>query len=78
MEMILIPIALVSLYLAYPPFTVGVICAIAITIWIITAVASPTKKGLKNASKNISYPTIECPACAVSYTHLTLPTIYSV
>ena len=65
MEMILIPIALVSLYLAYPPFTVGVICAIAITIWIITAVASPTKKGLKNASKNISYPTIECPACDV-------------
>jgi len=66
METILIPIALVSLYLAYPPFTVGVICAITITIWLITAVASPTKKGKKAGTADIIHPSIECPACSAT------------
>ncbi len=62
-EMVLIPIVLVALYLAAPPFTVGVIAAITITIWIITAVASPTRKGVTTAKKVNDHPVIECPAC---------------
>lgn len=64
-EMILAPVVLLSLYLAYEPFTVGVITGITITIWIITAVASPTRKGAQLAKKVVNeYPTIECPACS--------------
>jgi hypothetical protein len=66
-EMILLPVVLLSLYLAYEPFTVGVITGITISIWIITAVASPTRKGVKLASKTVAdYPTIDCPACSIT------------
>ena len=63
-ETVLIPVVFLSLYLAQPPFTVGVIAGITVTIWIITAIASPRRKGaaaLKAGESN--YPVIECPAC---------------
>jgi hypothetical protein len=63
-EMVLIPVTLVSLYYAAPPLTIGAITAITVTIWIITAVASPTRKGAVMATKVIDYPIIECPACS--------------
>jgi hypothetical protein len=63
-EMVLVPIVLAALYLATEPFTVGVITATTITIWIITAVASPTRKGgIPVANKVSDYPVIECPNC---------------
>ena len=64
-EMTLIPANLLALYLAYSPFTVGAIAAITVTIWIITAIASPRRKGAAGiaASKNDD-PIIECPACS--------------
>lgn len=63
-EMVLVPIVLAALYLATEPFTVGVITATSITIWIITAVASPTRKGgISVANKVSDYPVIECPNC---------------
>ncbi len=64
-EMTLIPANLLALYLAYSPFTVGAIAAITVTIWIITAIASPRRKGVTGiaASKNED-PIIECPACS--------------
>jgi hypothetical protein len=64
-EMTLIPANLLALYLAYSPFTVGAIAAITVTIWIITAIASPRRKGATGiaASKNDD-PIIECPACS--------------
>ena len=63
-EMVLVPIVLAALYLATEPFTVGVITATTITIWIITAVASPTRKGgIAVANKVSDYPVIECPNC---------------
>jgi hypothetical protein len=53
-----------SLYLAYPPFTVGIIAAIVSTLWLITAIASPRRKGISLANEAMSsYPIIECPAC---------------
>jgi ribosomal protein S27E len=62
--MVLVPIVLAALYLATEPFTVGVITATTITIWIITAVASPTRKGgIPVANKVSDYPVIECPNC---------------
>jgi hypothetical protein len=65
LEMILIPVAVLpSLYLAYPPFTVGIIAAIVSTLWLITAIASPRRKGISLANEAMSsYPIIECPAC---------------
>jgi hypothetical protein len=65
-EMVLIPVVFLSLYLAYPPFTVGVIAATTITMWIITAIASPRRKGfVPTAITNAAFPIIECPACSV-------------
>ena len=61
--MVLVPIVLAALYLATEPFTVGVITATTITIWIITAVASPTRKGAFIANRVSDYPVIECPNC---------------
>ena len=43
-ETILIPVVLLSLNLAYDPFTVGIIAGIAVAIWFITAIASPKRK----------------------------------
>ena len=62
-EMILIPVVLLAFYLGYSPFSVGAIAGITITIWIITAIASPKKKGIASGSPQVDYPTIECPAC---------------
>lgn len=62
-EMILIPAVLATLYMATEPFTVGVITATTVTIWIITAVASPTRKGAFIANRVSDYPVIECPNC---------------
>lgn len=63
-ELILIPVVLLALYLAYPPYTVGIIAAIAATIWIITAVASPKRKGVTAELQSVNYPIIDCPACS--------------
>lgn len=64
-EMILIPVVLLSLYLAYPPFTVGVIAAITATMWFITAIASPRRKDIPALETiDSTYPIIECPACS--------------
>ncbi len=63
-EMALIPAILLALFLAYPPYTVGVITGISISIWIITAVASPKRKGMASAMNQPIYPVIECPACS--------------
>ena len=64
-EMILIPVALLSLYLAYPPFTVGVIAAITATMWFITAIASPRRKDIAPSETiDSNYPIIQCPACS--------------
>ena len=64
-EMILIPVVLLSLYLAYPPFTVGVIAAITATMWFITAIASPKRKDIPALETiDSNYPIIECPACS--------------
>ncbi|RJU85063.1 MAG: hypothetical protein DWC02_07035 [Candidatus Poseidoniales archaeon] len=64
-EMVLVPANLMALYLAYSPFTVGAIAAITVTIWILTAIASPRRKnsGGVKPPKN-DYPIIECPACS--------------
>lgn len=62
-EMVLIPVVLLAFYLGYSPFSVGAIAGITITIWIITAIASPKKKGIGSGIPQIDYPTIECPAC---------------
>ena len=66
LEMILIPVAVLpSLYLAYAPFTVGIIAATVSTLWFITAIASPIRKGIPLANETMSnYPIIECPACS--------------
>ena len=63
-EMALIPAILLALFLGYPPYTVGVITGISIAIWIITAVASPRRKGLAAAVNQPIFPVIECPACS--------------
>lgn len=64
-EMILIPVVILSLYLAYPPFTVGVIAAITATMWFITAIASPRRKDIPHLTTiDSNYPIIECPACS--------------
>ena len=62
-EMVLIPVVLLAFYLGYSPFSVGAIAGITITIWIITAIASPKKKGIASGTPQTDYPTIECPAC---------------
>ena len=62
-ELILIPVVLLGLYLGYNPFTVGTIAGITVTMWFITAIASPKKKGLAVETQTQIYPTIECPAC---------------
>ena len=63
-EMALIPAIVLALFLGYPPYTVGVITGISISIWIITAVASPKRKGLPATVNQPIYPVIECPACS--------------
>ena len=63
-EMILIPVVFLALFLGYPPFTVGVIAAISVTMWIITAIASPNRKGVAPEVNTNTYPIIECPACS--------------
>ena len=63
-EMVLIPVVLLALFLGYPPFTVGIIAAIAVTMWIITAIASPRRKGVVPEIDTTTYPIIECPACS--------------
>lgn len=68
LELILIPVVLLALYLAYPPFTVGVISGVASVMWIITAVASPKKKTSKSSKSVANYPVIECPACGTPNT----------
>ena len=71
-ETILIPVVLLSLYLAYDPFTVGIIAGIAVAIWSITAIASPKrKKGSGAAIDNSNYPTIDCPACGTTNSIMT-------
>lgn len=63
-EMALIPAILLALFLGYPPYTVGVITGISISIWVITSVASPKRKGISTAVNQPIYPIIECPACS--------------
>jgi len=65
LELMLAPIILLVLYLAYPPFQVGATAGIAVVIWWITAVASPRRKGSK-VDKTPVYPSINCPACSTS------------
>ncbi len=62
-EMILVPVVLLALFLGYNPFTVGAVAGISIALWVITAIASPRKKGLNTKSKATNFPVIECPAC---------------
>ncbi len=62
-EMILIPVALLALFLGYNPFTVGAVAGITVTLWIITAIASPKKKGIQPVVSHVDYPVIDCPAC---------------
>ena len=62
-EMILIPVALLALFLGYNPFTVGAVAGITVTLWIITAIASPKKKGIQPVVSQVDYPVIDCPAC---------------
>ena len=62
-EMILIPVVLLALFLGYNPFTVGVVAGISVALWVITAIASPRKKGVPSKSEPIAFPVIECPAC---------------
>ncbi len=62
-EMILIPVALLALFLGYNPFTVGAVAGITVTLWTITAIASPKKKGIQPVVSHVDYPVIDCPAC---------------
>ena len=62
-EMILIPVALLALFLGYNPFTVGAVAGITVTLWVITAIASPKKKGVQSIVSQVEYPVIDCPAC---------------
>ena len=62
-EMVLIPVVFLAFFLGYSPFSVGAIAGITITIWIITAIASPRRKGSISEHTSVNYPTIECPAC---------------
>ena len=64
-EMVLIPVVFLAFFLGYSPFTVGAIAGITITIWVITAIASPRRKGLQVEQSTVNYPTVECPACDV-------------
>ena len=61
--MILIPVALLALFLGYNPFTVGAVAGITVTLWVITAIASPKKKGVQSIVSQVEYPVIDCPAC---------------
>ena len=62
-EMVLVPVVFLAFFLGYSPFSVGAIAGITITIWIITAIASPRRKGSIAEQTSVNYPTIECPAC---------------
>ena len=67
LELALAPFVLLTLYLAYSPFTVGAVAIITVAMWIITAVASPVRKN--GRPPNISLPelpSINCPACEVT------------
>ncbi len=70
-ETILIPVVLLSLYLAYDPFTVGIIAGITVAIWFITAIASPKRKGAGLFIDDSNYPTIQCPACGTTNSIMT-------
>tara|TARA_B110000444_G_scaffold126085_1_gene118517 strand:- start:49567 stop:51588 length:2022 start_codon:yes stop_codon:yes gene_type:complete len=70
-ETILIPVVLLSLYLAYDPFTVGIIAGITVAIWFITAIASPNRKGAGLFMDDSNYPTIQCPACGTTNSIMT-------
>ena len=61
--MSLIPVIIVALYLAYPPFIIGVLASVTSTIWIITAVATPKSKQKIAQLEQATYPVIDCPAC---------------
>ena len=60
--MALIP-AIYALFLGYAIHSWST-TGISIAIWIITAVASPRRKGLAAAVNQPSFPVIECPACS--------------
>jgi len=62
-EMVLVPVVFLAFFLGYSPFSVGAIAGITIIIWIITAIASPRRKGSITEQTSVNYPTIECPAC---------------
>ena len=59
-ETILMPVVLLSLYLAYDPFTVGIIAGITVAIWFITAIASPKRKGAGLFIDDSNYPCSGC------------------
>ena len=64
-ETALIPVIIGALYLAYDPFTIGVLSGASATIWIITAVATPkSKQKIAALNQQANYPIIECPACS--------------
>ena len=60
--MILIPVALLALFLGYNPFTVGAVAGITVTLWVITAIAKLKKKGVQSIVSQVEYPVIDCPA----------------
>jgi len=62
-EMSLIPVILVALYLAYEPFIIGVLSTVTAMVWVITAVASPKSKQKIAQVEQLTYPSIDCPAC---------------
>ena len=61
----LVPVVFLALYLAYEPFIVGVLGVSTVIMWLITAIASPRRKGGKIAETIRSvFPIIDCPACS--------------
>lgn len=64
-ELILVPFVLVTLWYSYPPFTVGAIACSTVIMWIITAFASPKRRGA--SGENLpTFPLIDCPACSTA------------
>jgi hypothetical protein len=61
----LVPVVFLALYLAYEPFIVGVLAASTVIMWLITAIASPRRKG-ENIADTIRsvFPIIDCPVCS--------------
>jgi len=62
-ELILIPLVLAIYFFSYPPIFVGGASGMVVSIWFITAVASPRRYGIQEAVIESSVPTIGCPAC---------------